>query len=67
MIFSTLFNLIFLIRFQEIVPLTAGSVLKVEDPAVVSRWESLIDEALNTNRVTDPASRYVKISSRQMV
>jgi hypothetical protein len=35
-------------RFQEIVPLTAGNVLVVEDNEPASRWLAIIHQALNT-------------------
>ena len=34
-------------RFQEIVPLTAGNVLVVEDNEPASRWLAIIHQALN--------------------
>lgn len=41
---------IYVIGFQEIVPLNAGNVLGPEDNGPASKWLGLIHEALNTNK-----------------
>lgn len=38
---------IFFIRFQEIVPLSAGNVLVIEDNEPAAKWLTLISQALN--------------------
>ncbi|XP_019455574.1 PREDICTED: type I inositol polyphosphate 5-phosphatase 8-like [Lupinus angustifolius] len=43
---------IYVIGFQEIVPLNAGNVLGPEDSGPVSKWLGLISEALNTTTYT---------------
>ncbi|KAJ9540815.1 hypothetical protein OSB04_027321 [Centaurea solstitialis] len=40
---------IYVIGFQEIVPLNAGNVLGTENKSSAAKWLSLIHEALNTN------------------
>ena len=40
---------IYVIGFQEIVPLNAGNVLGLEDSGPASKWLTLIREALNSN------------------
>lgn len=40
---------IYVIGFQEIVPLNAGNVLGTENKSPAAKWLSLIHEALNTN------------------
>ncbi|KAE8727278.1 Type I inositol 1,4,5-trisphosphate 5-phosphatase CVP2 [Hibiscus syriacus] len=41
---------IYVLGFQEIVPLNAGNVLGAEDNSPAAQWLSLIRQALNTNR-----------------
>lgn len=45
---------IFLNRFQEIVPLNAGNVLGAEDNGPAAQWLSLIHQALNIDNVDSP-------------
>ncbi|CAL9069074.1 type I inositol polyphosphate 5-phosphatase 10-like isoform X1 [Musa acuminata AAA Group] len=49
---------IYVLGFQEIVPLNAGNVLVIEDNEPAAKWLSLIDEALNgsTDSETDTDS-----------
>ncbi|XP_058215076.1 type I inositol polyphosphate 5-phosphatase 8 isoform X2 [Rhododendron vialii] len=44
---------IYVLGFQEIVPLNAGNILGAEDNSPAGKWLSLIREALNNN-TTDP-------------
>ncbi|URD81636.1 IPPc [Musa troglodytarum] len=50
---------IYVLGFQEIVPLNAGNVLVLEDNEPAAKWLSLIDEALNgsTDSETDTDSQ----------
>lgn len=65
----------YLVRFQEIVPLNAGNVLGPEDSGPAAKWLGLIREALNSNEELDntgqnsPKSspRYCLAASKQMV
>ncbi|XP_023005884.1 type I inositol polyphosphate 5-phosphatase 8-like [Cucurbita maxima] len=41
---------IYVLGFQEIVPLNAGNVLGAEDSGPAAQWLALIQEALNTNQ-----------------
>ncbi|KZV21762.1 hypothetical protein F511_02920 [Dorcoceras hygrometricum] len=43
---------IYVLGFQEIVPLKAGNVLGIDDTNTCSKWNALIGVALNTRRVT---------------
>ncbi|KAL5714724.1 phosphoinositide 5-phosphatase [Ranunculus cassubicifolius] len=47
---------IYVIGFQEIVPLNAGNVLGAEDNRPVPRWETIIRETLN--RVRPPKTKF---------
>ncbi|KAG8376448.1 hypothetical protein BUALT_Bualt09G0064400 [Buddleja alternifolia] len=47
---------IYVLGFQEIVPLNAGNVLGPEDCGPAAKWLSLIRQALNAN-TTNPASK----------
>ncbi|KAH1078323.1 hypothetical protein AAZX31_19G159700 [Glycine max] len=66
---------IYIIGFQEIVPLNAGNVLGPEDSGPAAKWLGLIREALNSNEELDntgqnsPKSspRYCLAASKQMV
>ncbi|KAG9149685.1 hypothetical protein Leryth_012406 [Lithospermum erythrorhizon] len=44
---------IYVLGFQEIVPLNAGNVLGAEDNGPATKWLSLIKQALNSNRDED--------------
>ncbi|KAI9122217.1 hypothetical protein K1719_006906 [Acacia pycnantha] len=58
---------IYVIGFQEIVPLNAGNVLGPEDCGPASKWLTLIGEALNSNNEFDsdlkPSSSFCGILS----
>ncbi|URE16440.1 endonuclease exonuclease phosphatase family domain containing protein [Musa troglodytarum] len=61
---------IYVLGFQEIVPLNAGNVLVMEDNEPAAKWLALISQALNEPRdeVDDSnVSIYYKESSKQMV
>ncbi|XP_057438418.1 type I inositol polyphosphate 5-phosphatase 8-like [Lotus japonicus] len=73
---------IYVIGFQEIVPLNAGNVLGPEDSGPASKWLALIREALNTNDIIDTETtspltsyltsdsdsrHYCQVTSKQMV
>jgi len=66
---------LYVVRFQEIVPLNAGNVLGPEDSGPAAKWLGLIREALNSNEELDntgqnsPKSspRYCLAASKQMV
>jgi len=49
---------LYLVRFQEIVPLNAGNVLGPEDSGPAAKWLALIREALNTNKCDHEMSHY---------
>ncbi|KAG4393824.1 hypothetical protein GLYMA_03G173000v4 [Glycine max] len=49
---------IYVIGFQEIVPLNAGNVLGPEDSGPAAKWLALIREALNTNKCDHEMSHY---------
>ncbi|KAI5057140.1 hypothetical protein GOP47_0027155 [Adiantum capillus-veneris] len=49
---------IYVIGFQEIVPLNAGNVLGVDDKSSVMRWLQLIQKALNKTALSDVATGY---------
>ncbi|KAK6942918.1 Endonuclease/exonuclease/phosphatase [Dillenia turbinata] len=49
---------IYVLGFQEIVPLNAGNVLGAEDIGPAARWLSLIRQALNTNENDHDTSQY---------
>nr|GMD01347.1 type I inositol polyphosphate 5-phosphatase 8-like isoform X1 [Ipomoea batatas] len=52
---------IYVLGFQEIVPLNAGNVLGAEDSGPAAKWLSLIRETLN-NGTTDPIQQRVSFS-----
>ncbi|XP_004493900.1 type I inositol polyphosphate 5-phosphatase 8 [Cicer arietinum] len=60
---------IYVIGFQEIVPLNAGNVLGSKDSGPAAKWLGLINEALNTNNHESPIhkQRYNLVASKQMV
>ncbi|KAK4260272.1 hypothetical protein QN277_003412 [Acacia crassicarpa] len=47
---------IYIIGFQEVVPLNAGNVLGAEDNTPISKWEALIRRTLN--KYSEPESKY---------
>ncbi|XP_047342620.1 type I inositol polyphosphate 5-phosphatase 8 [Impatiens glandulifera] len=49
---------IYVLGFQEIVPLNAGNVLGAEDNGPAAKWLDLIRQALNSNTTTAPTSPY---------
>lgn len=49
---------IYVLGFQEIVPLNAGNVLGAEDNGPATNWLSLIREALNNNNIDPEVPRY---------
>ncbi|KAK4281401.1 hypothetical protein QN277_012899 [Acacia crassicarpa] len=49
---------IYVIGFQEIVPLNAGNVLGPEDSGPVAKWLSLIGQALNTDQFDHDRGNY---------
>ncbi|CAM6116533.1 unnamed protein product [Calypogeia fissa] len=53
---------IYVLGFQEIVPLNAGNVLCVEDEGPAAKWENLIREALN-NRSTYSSAQAKSLSA----
>ncbi|XP_038988267.1 type I inositol polyphosphate 5-phosphatase 10 isoform X4 [Phoenix dactylifera] len=56
---------IYVLGFQEIVPLNAGNVLVIEDNEPAAKWLALINQALNRPSVdTDTLSRYTDSSSQ---
>jgi hypothetical protein len=44
---NSLSKILFIFRFQEIVPLSAGNVLVIEDNEPAAKWLTLISQALN--------------------
>ncbi|MED6121080.1 hypothetical protein PIB30_026703 [Stylosanthes scabra] len=56
---------VYVIGFQEIVPLNAGNVLGPEDSGPAAKWLSLMRQALNPN--TTQEEGYYLAASRQMV
>ncbi|XP_038904985.1 type I inositol polyphosphate 5-phosphatase 8 [Benincasa hispida] len=48
---------IYVLGFQEIVPLNAGNVLGAGDSGPAAQWLSLIHQALNTDDVDSPTSK----------
>ncbi|XP_065871795.1 type I inositol polyphosphate 5-phosphatase 10 isoform X3 [Euphorbia lathyris] len=48
---------IYVLGFQEIVPLNAGNVLVVEDNEPAAKWLSLIDQSLNRSRSMGSSGR----------
>ncbi|XP_020150735.1 type I inositol polyphosphate 5-phosphatase 10 [Aegilops tauschii subsp. strangulata] len=48
---------VYVLGFQEVVPLNAGNVLVIEDNEPASRWLALINQALNRTSSSPPASR----------
>ncbi|MED6136573.1 hypothetical protein PIB30_057287 [Stylosanthes scabra] len=57
---------VYVIGFQEIVPLNAGNVLGPEDSGPAAKWLSLMRQALNPN-TSQEEERYYLAASRQMV
>ncbi|KAJ1391349.1 Inositol polyphosphate-related phosphatase [Sesbania bispinosa] len=57
---------IYVIGFQEIIPLNAGNVLGPEDSGPASKWLGLIREALNSSSPSKK-QRYCLAASKQMV
>ncbi|KAH9735749.1 Type I inositol polyphosphate 5-phosphatase 8 [Citrus sinensis] len=49
---------IYVLGFQEIVPLNAGNVLGAEDNGPAAKWLSLIRQALNGNKTDQELSQY---------
>ncbi|XP_061341449.1 type I inositol polyphosphate 5-phosphatase 8-like [Gastrolobium bilobum] len=49
---------VYVIGFQEIVPLNAGNVLGPEDSGPAAKWLTLIREALNANKCDHESSNY---------
>lgn len=47
---------VLVIGFQEIVPLTPGKVLAVQDSGMTEMWEGLIDKALNGSNANHPSA-----------
>ncbi|KAK1263609.1 Type I inositol 1,4,5-trisphosphate 5-phosphatase CVP2 [Acorus gramineus] len=47
---------IYVLGFQETVPLNAGNVLVIEDSEPAAKWLSLISQALNKPTTTDPTT-----------
>ncbi|XXG54329.1 hypothetical protein AAC387_Pa03g2239 [Persea americana] len=43
---------LYVLGFQEIVPLNAGNVLVIEDNEPAAKWLSLINRAVNKQRIT---------------
>ncbi|KAK7279438.1 hypothetical protein RJT34_24491 [Clitoria ternatea] len=59
---------IYVIGFQEIIPLNAGNVLGPEDSGPATKWLSLIREALNSNTSEELKRNYYCLAaSKQMV
>ncbi|CAN8287370.1 unnamed protein product [Cochlearia groenlandica] len=61
---------IYVLGFQEIVPLNAGNVLGAEDNAPAAKWLYLIRQALNHNNnngSSQPSRGYCLAASKQMV
>ncbi|XP_024625854.1 type I inositol polyphosphate 5-phosphatase 8 isoform X3 [Medicago truncatula] len=60
---------IYVIGFQEIVPLNAGNVLGSENSGPAAKWLALIHQALNTsnNEIPNQKKRFSLVASKQMV
>ncbi|KAG1327640.1 type I inositol polyphosphate 5-phosphatase 10-like [Cocos nucifera] len=54
---------VYVLGFQEIVPLNAGNVLAIEDRESAVKWLTLINQALNRPRDADAASKAKTINS----
>ncbi|KAK6244827.1 hypothetical protein QUC31_011236 [Theobroma cacao] len=54
---------IYVLGFQEIVPLNAGNVLGAEDNGPAAKWLSLIRQALNSNRSDQELAQYYSNST----
>ncbi|XP_066339004.1 type I inositol polyphosphate 5-phosphatase 10-like isoform X1 [Miscanthus floridulus] len=54
---------IYVLGFQEVVPLNAGNVLVIEDNEPASRWLALINQALNRPSPPSDASAVLEASS----
>lgn len=52
---------IYILGFQEVVPLNAGNVLGAEDNRPIPKWESLIRKSLN--KTCEPESSYRSLSA----
>ncbi|WJX84519.1 phosphoinositide 5-phosphatase [Trifolium repens] len=66
---STLPADIYVIGFQEIVPLNAGNVLGSENSGPATKWLAFIHQALNTTNNESPnqKQRFSLVASKQMV
>ncbi|VVA40699.1 PREDICTED: type [Prunus dulcis] len=58
---------IYVLGFQEIVPLNAGNVLVLEDNEPAAKWLTLINQSLNKSLDGSSRSKYSLITSKQMV
>ncbi|XP_038978330.1 type I inositol polyphosphate 5-phosphatase 10-like [Phoenix dactylifera] len=54
---------VYVLGFQEIVPLNAGNVLVIEDSEPAVKWLALINQALNRPQEADAASKAKTINS----
>ncbi|XP_061359688.1 type I inositol polyphosphate 5-phosphatase 2-like [Gastrolobium bilobum] len=52
---------IYIIGFQEVVPLNAGNVLGAEDNTPIAKWEAVIRRTLN--KTSEPASKHKSYSA----
>ncbi|XP_054809801.1 type I inositol polyphosphate 5-phosphatase 2-like [Prosopis cineraria] len=52
---------IYILGFQEVVPLNAGNVLGAEDNTPISKWEAIIRRTLN--KYSEPESKYKCLSA----
>ncbi|KAG0477533.1 hypothetical protein HPP92_014374 [Vanilla planifolia] len=55
---------VFVLGFQEIVPLNAGNVLVIEDTEPVAKWNSLVDQTLNRAAESSASLYFKSLSSR---
>ncbi|KAK1406792.1 hypothetical protein QVD17_38400 [Tagetes erecta] len=58
---------IYVIGFQEMIPLEVGYVIGSEDTRPISIWENIICKTLNNINRVETKSQYVGIVSKQMV
>ncbi|KAK3118291.1 hypothetical protein QOZ80_9BG0696790 [Eleusine coracana subsp. coracana] len=57
---------IYVLGFQEVVPLNAGNVLVIEDNEPAVRWLALINQALNRPSPSDASSPFSEASSTSL-
>ncbi|XAR68982.1 hypothetical protein NMG60_11000412 [Bertholletia excelsa] len=57
---------IYVLGFQEIVPLNAGNVLGAEDSGPAAKWLALIRDALNSNTIGPEFSQYYNSATESL-